>query len=116
MRFSQSGSLFAVLCTNTIDLYNTDMSPLCTLTNPKRFHDFHFVTVPASTEGGEKRELLVAAVEEGYVRVYEFAMVKKEAAANGVEGWSKAEKGEWTEIARLVGHKHRFVLPTSFDS
>lgn len=88
-----------------------DMSPLTTLTNPKRFHDFHFVSVPAGEgEGAEaSRELLVAAVEEGFTRVYECVQEVRE-GDDGKEGWGKMQQGEWKEVGRLVGHTHRYAL------
>lgn len=111
VRFSPAGAVFAILSTTTIDLYNTDMSPLTTLTNAKRFHDFHFVSLPAAADGQAGRELLVAAVEEGYTRVFECVKPEaKEVGEGGKEGWGKTQQAEWTEVARLVGHSHRSVL------
>ncbi|KAL7417450.1 WD40-repeat-containing domain protein [Mrakia frigida] len=105
LRFSPSGQTFAVLSTTTIDLYTKDMSPILTLTNSKRFHDFHFLEIPSSTpvvEGEptpEPREMLFAAVEDGFTRVWE--------RVGGRMGDLGVKEEGWTELVRLGGHENR---------
>lgn len=108
VRFSPSGQSFAILSTTTIDLYTKDMSPILTLTNAKRFHDFHFLEVPSATEGGEPREMIFAAVEDGFTRVWE--------RVGGRMGDLGVKEEGWTEIVRLGGHANRYVLSRSFFS
>jgi len=113
IRFSPSGQTFAILSTTTIDLYTKDMSPILTLTNSKRFHDFHFLEIPTTTtvttEGaepivsaGEPREMLFAAVEDGFTRVWE--------RVGGRMGDLGVKEEKWTELVRLGGHGNRLVI------
>lgn len=106
MRFSPSGETLAILSTTTIDLFSKDMTPAATLKNSKRFHDFHFLEVPSKTEEGQTRELLLAACEEGYVRVFE--RVGGRMGDVGVK-----EQEDWREIGRLEGHTNRLVSLSS---
>ena len=75
------------------------MSPILTLTNAKRFHDFHFLEVPSATEGGEPREMIFAAVEDGFTRVWE--------RVGGRMGDLGVKEEGWPELARLGGHTNR---------
>lgn len=105
IRFSPSGQSFAVLSTTTIDLYTKDMSPILTLTNTKRFHDFHFLEIPSTAvvaegeDAPEPREMLFAAVEDGFTRVWE--------RVGGRMGDLGVKEEQWTELARLGGHGNR---------
>lgn len=109
IRFSPSGDQFAILSTTTLDIYTKAMSLVQTVVNPKRFHDFEFVDVEG--EGGKTRELMVAAVEEGYVRVFErFERATKAEKAKEAEEEEDTMEDEWKEIARLGGHSNRFVV------
>lgn len=123
IRFSPSGTHLAVLCGSRIELYTVDMRPMAAFENPKRFHDFHFLTLPGSEETGTKdRELLFASTEEGQVRVWEKVegaeKKEKEKVVSESDDESDDEEEDeedWREIARFGGHTNRSVVFFFFE-
>ncbi|KAF9819344.1 hypothetical protein IEO21_02232 [Rhodonia placenta] len=87
VRWSTDGSLFVVLTQSTIDIYNTDMSLLHTITHPSRLHSVRF----CKRVVGDGEVLLVAA-EDKKVSVYDIPFDVMSTP---------------TIVAEMVGHTNR---------
>ncbi|KAJ7580230.1 WD40-repeat-containing domain protein [Mycena floridula] len=104
VRWSTDGSLFAVQCGSTVDLYNTDMTLLHAIRHPSRIHDICF----CKRINGEGDVLLVAA-EDKKVSIYTLS--------------TEVEKPP-TIVGELIGHENRvkavqtlrIALPTATKS
>ncbi|KAF8722670.1 hypothetical protein AX14_009685 [Amanita brunnescens Koide BX004] len=84
VRWSTDGSKFVVQSGSTMDIYDTSMTLLHTITHPSRLHDVKF-SPRASGEGGE---LLLAGAEDKKLAIYEVSSPPR-------------------LIAELVGHERR---------
>ncbi|KAG8959750.1 hypothetical protein FRC03_007526 [Tulasnella sp. 419] len=89
IRWSPSGSIFAVQSRSDIDIYSTKMALLCQIHHPSRIQDVQFFSRPDST-----LELLLVAAEDKKVSVYE---------ADSAE----EEEAHYRIIAEFVGHSNR---------
>ncbi|KDQ61940.1 hypothetical protein JAAARDRAFT_31433 [Jaapia argillacea MUCL 33604] len=92
VRWSTTGSTFAVQSQNTVEIYSTDMSLLHTITHPSRTHDLKFYLPPTGSDLGE---VLLVAAEDKKVSVYD--LPTKE---SGPEVEPKI-------VAEFVGHSNR---------
>ncbi|KAM6497263.1 WD40-repeat-containing domain protein [Amanita muscaria] len=66
VRWSTEGSMFVVQAGSTMDIYDTAMKPLHSITHPSRLHDVKF-SLRVSGEG----EVLLAGAEDKKLSVYE---------------------------------------------
>ncbi|KAI0332690.1 WD40 repeat-like protein [Cubamyces sp. BRFM 1775] len=87
VRWSTDGSLFAVQAQSTIDVYNTEMELLHSITHPSRLHDIKF----CKRVDGDG-ELLFAAGEDKKLSVYDVPQDHTQVP---------------TVIAEMVGHGNR---------
>lgn len=87
VRWSTEGSMFVVQAGSTMDIYDTAMKPLHSITHPSRLHDVKF-SLRVSGEG----EVLLAGAEDKKLSVYEVSPDPNTAPRI---------------IAELVGHDRR---------
>ncbi|EPQ56136.1 WD40 repeat-like protein [Gloeophyllum trabeum ATCC 11539] len=91
VRWSSDGTMFIVQVQNTIDVYATDMSLLCSITHPSRVQDVKFCKIPV--QGDEEREFLLVGAEDKKVSLYDIA--------------SASDKQIPAIVAEMVGHANR---------
>ncbi|KIJ55478.1 hypothetical protein M422DRAFT_24052 [Sphaerobolus stellatus SS14] len=91
VKWSPSGKQFAVQSGSTVDLFNTKMALLYTITHPARIHDVKFF-LPEGPDVDDQSELLMVAAEDKKVSIYELR---------------EKDEGEPKLIAELVGHTNR---------
>ncbi|KAF8639094.1 hypothetical protein AX17_001739 [Amanita inopinata Kibby_2008] len=104
VRWSTDGSKFVVQSGSTMDIYDTEMNLLHTITHPSRLHDVKFCQ-RVSGPG----EVLLAGAEDGKLSVYEI---------------SSTPERPPRIIAQLVGHERRvkalqtvaIKLPSSYPT
>ncbi|KAF8902384.1 WD40-repeat-containing domain protein [Gymnopilus junonius] len=89
VRWSVDGSKFLVQSGSSMDVYDTNMVLLHTITHPSRIHDVKFCSLI-----GSEGELLLVAAEDRKLSVYD---VPKEGAP--------------TIVAVMTGHQNRYAFP-----
>ena len=130
VRWDTLGSRFCVLAYRQAMIFRTDMTKLAELEEKRRIGDVCFFRVQDGN--GHERELLLAGLEDGIVKVFDLdAKVTQEAKAEPVEKEEDEEEEEDSEdeeeelaplvqVGRLVGHKNRVrsvaVLPVSVSA
>ncbi|WVR03391.1 hypothetical protein IAU60_000382 [Kwoniella sp. DSM 27419] len=113
VKFSQSGTHFAVLFPRKIQIYSLTLKLLHTLNTTSRFNTVLFASVPTGADE-EERELLCVGTEKGIVEVYTIQVGADEPADESDEDEDvEDEAGEGgngavvDKIATLVGHTNR---------
>ncbi|KAG8893725.1 hypothetical protein FRC01_013395, partial [Tulasnella sp. 417] len=118
VRWSTTGTKFAVQTLNTIDVFSTSMTLLCQITHTARIQDLRFVSRPGTSTDSE---VLLVAGEDKKVTVYEEG--KPSTIANG-DNAEEAENGAqviaYKVISHFVGHDSRVkalaTLPVTLPS
>ncbi|WWC85548.1 uncharacterized protein L201_000412 [Kwoniella dendrophila CBS 6074] len=131
VKFSQSGTHFAVLFPRKIQIYSLTLKLLHTLETKSRFNTLLFATLPAINEDEEEQELLCVGTEKGVVEVYTIEVGLNEPSDDSDEedeeegedpgSESKGKGAEVIKIGTLIGHTNRiksisalpFAVPTS---
>ncbi|WWC57844.1 uncharacterized protein I303_100379 [Kwoniella dejecticola CBS 10117] len=131
VKFSQSGTHFAVLFPRKIQIYSLTLKLLHTLETKSRFNTLTFATLPSTGDG--EQEYLCVGTEKGVVEIYTIEVGQTEVSDDSDEDEDEEEdeptaaetsekKGSGAEVKRvgtLVGHTNRiksisalqFVVP-----
>ncbi|WVF66398.1 hypothetical protein IAT40_001138 [Kwoniella sp. CBS 6097] len=117
VKFSATGTHFAVLFPKKIQIYSLTLKLLHTLTTKSRFNTLVFASLPSSGEDEDddgEEELLCVGTEKGVVEIYSITVgtdeESEEEEEDEDEDENKVETGKGAEvekIATLVGHTNR---------
>ncbi|WVW81513.1 hypothetical protein I302_103507 [Kwoniella bestiolae CBS 10118] len=115
VKFSQSGTHFAVLFPRKIQIYSLTLKLLHTLETKSRFNTLLFATIPPVNGPETEEELLCVGTEKGVVEVYNIKVGIEEPQSESedeqedeAEGSESKGKGATVErVGTLVGHTNR---------
>ncbi|OCF44245.1 protein MAK11 [Kwoniella heveanensis CBS 569] len=130
VKFSQTGTHFAVLFPRKVQIYSLTLKLLHTLTTKSRFNTLAFASLLRSGEGDEnneeedeeEEELLCVGTEKGVVEVYNITVGTDEESEDededegeGGESVQNGKGADVEKVATLIGHTNRIksvsVLP-----